>query len=145
MFSAKASGVAEKVNILSSELVATQNNVGWNGQPARALDGNTDGQWRTSYVRFAFSYRLVWLVLYIEIYSDVKNHKKIICFPFMKWWDRIAFFFQYLNYCILANPLGLPDVSGEGIRHRALIVHSFRCQDIWPHIRNILWLIQCPD
>ena len=81
MFSAKASGVAEKVNILSSELVATQNNVGWNGQPARALDGNTDGQWRTSYVRFVFSYQLpyqlVWLVLYIEMYSDVKDHKKL--------------------------------------------------------------------
>ena len=41
---------ATQVNILSSGLVATQNNVGWNGQPARALDGNTDGQWRSGYV-----------------------------------------------------------------------------------------------
>ena len=40
----------EDVNILSKNLVATQNTVGWNGQPARAIDGNTDGQWRSGYV-----------------------------------------------------------------------------------------------
>ena len=49
--SAKASGVGEKINILSNDLVATQNNVGWNGQPARALDGNTNGQWSSGCVK----------------------------------------------------------------------------------------------
>ena len=49
MSSAKVDQVEEKVNILSSDLVATQNNVGWNGQPARALDGNSNGQWSARY------------------------------------------------------------------------------------------------
>ena len=50
MSSAKVSQVGEKVNILSSDLVATQNNVGWNGQPARGIDGNSNGQWSAGYV-----------------------------------------------------------------------------------------------
>ena len=38
------------VSILSKDLVATQKNVGWNGQPARALDGNLNGQWNAGCV-----------------------------------------------------------------------------------------------
>ena len=56
IFSAKASAVGEKINILSNDLVATQNNVGWNGQPARALDGNTNGQWSSGCVKLMVKY-----------------------------------------------------------------------------------------
>ena len=39
-----------EVNILTKDLVATQNSVGWGGVPARALDGNTNGQWKAGLV-----------------------------------------------------------------------------------------------
>ena len=53
MFSAPpAEAVEEALNILRSDLVATQNNVGWGGVAGRALDGNSNGQWSAGYVIF---------------------------------------------------------------------------------------------
>ena len=40
-------------------------------------------------------------------------------------------------YTLLANPSGLPDVSGEGACHRALIIDSFHRPDIGRDTRNI--------
>ena len=48
--------IEEDLNILRSDLTVTQNNVGWGGVPARALDGDSNGQWRAGYALLGIEY-----------------------------------------------------------------------------------------